>query len=61
TELRREGIAPEAVVGWLASTRGLAAPGERLNPAELVPRFSIDRIPNKPYVVTGASLAALRG
>ena len=61
TELRREGIAPEAVVGWLASTCGLAAPGERLPAAELVPRFSIDRIPSTPYVVTGASLAALRG
>jgi glutamyl-tRNA synthetase len=61
TELRREGVAPEAVVGWLASTCGLAASGERLPAAELVPRFSIERIPSTPCVVTGASLAALRG
>ncbi|HEV2149236.1 MAG TPA: tRNA glutamyl-Q(34) synthetase GluQRS, partial [Longimicrobiaceae bacterium] len=39
-ELRGEGIAPERVVGWLASTCGLAEPGEHVRPAELVPRFS---------------------
>jgi glutamyl-tRNA synthetase len=59
-ELRGEGVAPEKVVGWLASTCGLAEPGEQIRAADLVPRFSTALIPAAPAVVTGASLAALR-
>ncbi|HLL84617.1 MAG TPA: glutamate--tRNA ligase family protein, partial [Longimicrobium sp.] len=59
-ELRGEGVAPEKVVGWLASTCGLAEPGEQIRAADLVPRFTTALIPAAPTVVTGASLAALR-
>lgn len=59
-ELRGEGVAPEQVVGWLASTCALAAPGEHARPADLVPRFSTALLPAAPTVVTGAAMAALR-
>jgi glutamyl-tRNA synthetase len=59
-ELRGEGVAPDAVVGWLASTCGLAEPGEHLGAADLVPRFSTAAISAASTVVTGPSLAALR-
>jgi glutamyl-tRNA synthetase len=59
-ELRGEGVAPEGVVGWLASTCGLAEPGEHVRAADLVGRFSATGIPAAPTVVTGPALAALR-
>jgi glutamyl-tRNA synthetase len=46
--LRARGVAADEVVGWLASTCGLARTGERLSPAELVQRFSLDRLPQNP-------------
>jgi glutamyl-tRNA synthetase len=46
--LREMGVEPAAVVGWLASTCGLAEEGERLLPRELVDRFSLERIPQGP-------------
>ena len=59
-ELRGAGVAPERVVGWLASTCGLAEPREQVRPADLVARFSTAVVAAEPTVVTGASLAALR-
>jgi glutamyl-tRNA synthetase len=59
-ELRGEGVSPAKVVGWLASTCGLAEPGERIRAADLVPRFRTSLVPAANTVVTGASLAALR-
>jgi glutamyl-tRNA synthetase len=47
-ELRERGVAARSVVGWLASTCGLAEAGEALEPAELVDRFSLSRIPRDP-------------
>ena len=46
--LREMGVQPAAIVGWLASTCGLAAEGERLLPRDLVGRFSLDLIPRGP-------------
>jgi glutamyl-tRNA synthetase len=43
--LRERGVHPAAVVGWLASTCGLAEEGESLLPRDLVDRFSLSRIP----------------
>jgi glutamyl-tRNA synthetase len=60
-ELRGAGVAPEVVVGWLASTCGLATPGDQARPAALVPRFAGTRIPAEPGTVTGPALALLRG
>jgi glutamyl-tRNA synthetase len=60
-ELRACGIAPERVAGWLASTCGLAAEGEVVSARDLVSRFSAERIPREPTVVTPAMLARLLG
>ena len=58
-ELRERGANPRAVVGLLAALSGLAAPGERVEPRDLVPEFSLARIPRDPAVLEGARLAAL--
>ncbi|MDB4951474.1 MAG: Glutamate--tRNA ligase [Gemmatimonadetes bacterium] len=60
-DARAAGVAPERVVAWLASTCGLAAPGEELTAAELVPRWSVKRLPRTPSTVDDASLARLLG
>jgi glutamyl-tRNA synthetase len=39
-EIREAGAEPEALVGWLAATCGLAEPGEACTPHELIDRFS---------------------
>jgi glutamyl-tRNA synthetase len=58
-ELRARGVRPERVVGWLAGSCGLAGEGEEVDPAALVPRFAVERLPREPTVVTAASLARL--
>ncbi len=50
-QLRESGTRPEAVVGWLAASCGLAERGEKLIPAELIGRFSIERLPREPSTV----------
>ena len=59
-EMRDAGVPAEAVVGWLASTCGLAEEGERTTAAALVPRFSAARLPAAPTRVSAASFARLR-
>jgi glutamyl-tRNA synthetase len=59
-ELRGAGVPPDAVAGWLASTCGLAAPGERLHPRQLIERFDVARLPVAPTVVTDRDLHLLR-
>lgn len=44
-EARTAGVSPEAVVGWLAATCGLARPGEQLPATEIAARFDLARIP----------------
>jgi len=50
-ELRERGAAPERVVGWLAASCGLAAPGEEAAPRDLVDRFSPERLPREATVL----------
>jgi glutamyl-tRNA synthetase len=50
-ELRERGADAEAVVGWLASTCGLAAPGEPASASDLVGRFEVGRLPREATVV----------
>jgi glutamyl-tRNA synthetase len=59
-ELRERGADPRAVVGLLAALSGLAEPGDRLAPVDLVPGFSLARIDRAPAVLSEAMLAALR-
>jgi glutamyl-tRNA synthetase len=41
---------PERIVGWMAWTLGMAAPGEALRPTDLLERFDADRLPSEPTV-----------
>ena len=58
-ELRERGAEPRAVVGLLAALSGLAAPGDRRTPAELVAGFSLSRLPKAPAVLPPEAVEAL--
>ncbi len=58
-ELREGGADPRAVAGYLAALSGLAAPGARLHPRDLVAGFSLDRISRSPARLVQADVAAL--
>jgi len=59
--MRAAGTPPEEVVGYLAYLSGLLERPEPVRPAELVPGFSLDRVPREPAVVTAAMLEKLSG
>jgi glutamyl-tRNA synthetase len=58
-ELRERGADPAAVVGWLASTCGLAAPGESLSAGALVPCFEVAALPVAATVLADEDLHRL--
>ncbi|HLL46731.1 MAG TPA: tRNA glutamyl-Q(34) synthetase GluQRS [Longimicrobiaceae bacterium] len=58
-ELREAGVAPARAVGWLASTCGLAEPGEEVEACGLIARFAVERLPRGPSVVDGGALERL--
>jgi glutamyl-tRNA synthetase len=58
-ELRDRGAHPRAVVGMLARSSGLAAPGEMPSPEELVRGFALDRIGTAASILRGADVTAL--
>lgn len=58
--LRRRGVAPEAVVGLLARTLGLAD-GRPLRAGELVAGFALAAVGREPAVVTEQDILALVG
>ena len=60
-ELRGRGADPRAVVGLLAASSGLAAPGARCWPGELVAGFRLDALPRAPARLAAAEVAALVG
>jgi glutamyl-tRNA synthetase len=47
-EQRERGVAPEVVIGRLAESCGLAEPDEAVAARELIPRFSLERLPREP-------------
>jgi len=47
-ELRAKGEDPKAICGLLASLSGLASPGERVTPRELVSRWDPEKLPKGP-------------
>lgn len=51
SEIRRAGVSPEAVVGWLAETCGWAEPNEAVTARDLIGRFTLATIPKVPVVV----------
>jgi glutamyl-tRNA synthetase len=58
-ELRLGGADPRAVVGLLAHSAGLAEPGARLWPADLVAGFRLDRLARTPSRLAAREVAAL--
>ncbi|MFT3913871.1 MAG: tRNA glutamyl-Q(34) synthetase GluQRS [Anaeromyxobacteraceae bacterium] len=58
-ELREAGADPRAVVGVLAASAGLAEPGARLWPSELVAGFSLARLDRAAAVLRTADVEAL--
>jgi len=55
-DLRARGVSPEAVVGALAASAGLCAPGERPRPGDLVTGFSLARVARDAVVIDAAAL-----
>jgi glutamyl-tRNA synthetase len=58
-ELRERGADPRAVVGLLAALSGLAGPGARCWPRDLVAGFELGRLPRTPARLAAAAVAAL--
>ncbi|HET8732996.1 MAG TPA: tRNA glutamyl-Q(34) synthetase GluQRS [Anaeromyxobacteraceae bacterium] len=54
-ELRERGDDPAAVVGLLAASAGLAPPGARVLPGDLVSAFRLDAVPRTPARLPGGS------
>ncbi|MEO7556428.1 MAG: tRNA glutamyl-Q(34) synthetase GluQRS [Acidimicrobiales bacterium] len=50
-ERAARGQPPATVVGLLAASVGLAAPGEPVTPADLVARFDVQALPTDPWVL----------
>jgi glutamyl-tRNA synthetase len=57
--LRARGVRPEAVVGLLARTAGLAGGGP-VRPGDLIPRWDLRALARSPAVITERDLDALR-
>jgi glutamyl-tRNA synthetase len=49
-ELAASGVPVDRVVGWIAESIGLAAPGERMSLDRLVDRFDLAALPDEPVV-----------
>ncbi|MFN0207992.1 MAG: tRNA glutamyl-Q(34) synthetase GluQRS [Planctomycetota bacterium] len=56
---REAGVAPEQVVGWLASVSGLADRGAHAHARELLQKYQLQRIPSERVVVTNADIEHL--
>ena len=52
------GWTPDRVLGLLATSLNLAAPGEPITAAALLPRFDPEQLPREPWIVRTADLAA---
>jgi len=57
-ELRARGVGAETIVGALAASAGLAAPGERVNPRDLIARFDWAKVPPEAVTIDATSLSS---
>ncbi|MDB5311764.1 MAG: glutamyl-Q tRNA(Asp) ligase [Gemmataceae bacterium] len=57
--LRDAGVKPDALVGLLAWSCGWQEKPEPITPRDLVPRFRLDAIPRRPFVLTGELLRGI--
>jgi len=60
-DYRKQGVAPERLVGALAASVGLAVPGEQLGPGDLIPRFDVRRLPAAATPIAGLPLSGGTG
>jgi glutamyl-tRNA synthetase len=60
-DLEALGHDPGTIVGLLAASVGLATPGERVRPADLLDRFDPDALPRAPWLVDVGDLAPRPG
>jgi glutamyl-tRNA synthetase len=60
-DLVERGADPGAVAGLLAELSGLAPPGARLHPRDLVDGFSLARVPREPAVLRADRIAGIDG
>jgi glutamyl-tRNA synthetase len=58
-ELRERGTDPRAVAGFLAALSGLAPPGARVEPRELVAGFALDKVRKGPVAIEAGAVEAL--
>jgi glutamyl-tRNA synthetase len=56
-ELRQRGVDPRAIVGALAASAGLCAPGARAAPRDLVNGFDLGRVSSQPATIDPAAFA----
>jgi glutamyl-tRNA synthetase len=57
--LREAGVRPEALVGLLAWSCGWLERGEPIRPPDLLPRFQLQGIPRRPFVLRHEHLVGL--
>jgi glutamyl-tRNA synthetase len=60
-ELQRRGADPRAVAGLLAALSGLAAPGSRVDPRDLVAGFTLERVRREPATLARDEVEKLVG
>lgn len=59
SDLRRAGVSPERITGWLAYASGLLGKPESCRPAELISHFDLAAITKSPIVLNDAMLGLL--
>ena len=59
-ELRAGGTDPRAIVAWVARSCGFSC-DERATPAQILPLFSLDKLPRGPTTLATADIERLRG
>lgn len=57
--MRRQGITPEAVIGWLAYFSGLLDSPEPVKAVDLIDSFHLDKLPREPVILTKQCLMKL--
>ena len=56
---RDAGVSPESIVGLLAWSAGLLTEPSPSRPTDLIERFSLDRLPREPWIVTDMVVQSL--
>lgn len=56
SSFRERGRSPEEILGFLAASCGWCERGERIGLAGLLPRFTLDTVPRRPFVVREGDL-----